>query len=148
MFQEPAYSICVVVSIIGALTRMSSLGWTVAIAAPLRWPVSLFLAIIIILQTLFCVFSWHCINVGIGFFQGMLILPDGLDCLPEAEWNLTSSLPLGPVLKYGIDISLAKMVVLLESDPLWQIFGSNVIPLGSLEFGPRDSLLSCTNRDT
>jgi hypothetical protein len=101
----------------------------------------LHLAVAIILQILFCFFLQLMI-----FLQGLLIFPNGLGHLPEEEWNLTSSLPLHLVLKYGIDVLLAKMIVLLESYLLWQILSLDILVLGLLQFCPGDSSLSCTDR--
>ena len=77
----------------------------------------------------------------------MLILLNGLSHTPEAEWNLAGSLPLHPVLKYGIDIPPAKMVILPESYLLGQILLFNVFALIPLNFGPQDSSFSLTNSD-
>jgi hypothetical protein len=72
---------------------------------------------IIPLQILFRFFTRASIRISISvvFFQGVLIFPNGLGHLPEAEWNLTGSLPPRPVLEYGIDVLLTKVVELLES---------------------------------
>src|SRR6266567_8657369 len=69
------------------------------------------------LQILFQFFTQASIRISISivFFQGVLISSNGLGHLPEAEWNLTGSLPPHPVLEHGIDILLTKVVVLLES---------------------------------
>jgi hypothetical protein len=94
----------------------------------------------IILQILFCFFPWLII-----FLQGLLIFLNGLGHLPEEEWNLTGSLPLHPVLEYGIDVLLAKMIVLLESYLLWQILSLDILVLGLLQFCLGDLSLSRTN---
>jgi hypothetical protein len=73
-----------------------------------------------------------------------MLLLNGHGLLPEAERNLTGSLPLRPVVEYGFDIISAEVIVLLESYLLGQILGLNVIVLGSLQFYPGDSSLSCT----
>src|SRR6266699_6261192 len=95
---------------IGSFTR---LGTPLAILSS----ISLCLADIITLQILFQFFTWASIRISISivFFQGVLIFLNGLGHLPEAEWNLTSSLPPHPVLKHGIDVLLTKVVVLLKS---------------------------------
>jgi hypothetical protein len=76
----------------------------------------------------------------------MLIWPNGLGCLPKAEWNLTSSLPPCPVLEYGIDVLPAKVIVLLESYLLGQILPLDVFVLGPLQFCLGDSPLAGTDR--
>jgi hypothetical protein len=45
----------------------------------------------------------------------------------EPEWDLPRSLPLHPVLEEGINILEANVVVLSESDALWQVLGIDVL---------------------
>jgi hypothetical protein len=103
------------------------------------------LAVAIALQILFHFLMQLLISGSIIVFRGALISPNGLGCLPKAEWNLTSSLPLRPVLKYGVDVLLAKVIVLLESHLLGQILPLDVFVLGPLQFCPGDSSLAGTD---
>ena len=103
------------------------------------------LAVTIALQTLFRFLVRLLISGSIIFFRGLLIPPDGLGRFPKAEWNLTSSLPLRPVLKYGVDVAPAKVIVLLESYLLRQMLPLDVFALGSLQFSPGDSPLSAAD---
>jgi hypothetical protein len=82
--------------------------------APLR------LASIVALPV-FISFARPHVGVSIASFPGALIFRSGLGYLPEEEWNLTISLPLRPVAEYGVDVLLAEVVELLESDILGQI---------------------------
>jgi len=48
--------------------------------------------------------------------------------------------------EYGIDVVLAKVIVLLEGYILRQILGLDIVDLGALQFLPGDFFLSFTNR--
>jgi hypothetical protein len=54
-------------------------------------------------------------------------------------------LPLHPVLKYGVNIALVKVIVLLESYLLRQMLPLNVFALGPLQFSLGDSPISAAD---
>jgi len=105
MFQGSAYSVWILSHITSCLQR----------SIPLR------LASVVALPVPICSFAWPYVSVGITSFQGVLIFPHCLGCLPEVEWNLAISLPLCPVSENGIDVLLVEVVELLESDIFRQI---------------------------
>ena len=76
----------------------------------------------------------------------MLLSPNSLDILPEMEWNLTVCLMLHPMFEDGIDIVLAKVIVLLEGHVLGQILALDIVNLGPLQFLPGDFPLSFADR--
>ena len=86
------------------------------------------------------------IGVGIVTFRGALLSPNNLGILPELEWNLAVCLTLRPMFEYGIDVVLAKVIVLLEGYILRQILGLDIVDLGALQFLPGDFFLSFTDR--
>jgi hypothetical protein len=59
--------------------------------------------------------------------------------LLELERDLSSSLPLPPVLEEGINILKANVVELSESDTLQQVLGVNVVSSTLLQSRPQDS---------
>ena len=92
----------------------------------------------VILQVLLYAFVWPHIRVCVSI-QGEPVSPSGIDLLLEVKWNLTGSLPLRLVLEQFVDIFLSKMIVLLESYHLRQIFCLNIIILSPLQLCPGDS---------
>jgi hypothetical protein len=69
-------------------------------------------------------------------------LPNNFDTIPEVEWDLTVCLALCPVLEYGVDIILVKVIVLLEGYVLGQILRLDIVNLCPLQFLPGDLSLS------
>ena len=95
----------------------------------------------VILRVLLYAFVWPHIRICVSI-QGEPVSPSGIDLLLEVKWNLTGSLPelpLRPVLEQFVDIFLSKMIVLLESYHLQQIFCLNIIILSPLQLRSGDS---------
>ena len=73
------------------------------------------------LVALFSFFTQPYISVSIAFFRDVTILLNGPGC-SEGERNFISSLPASPVLQYGIDLLLVKVMDLLKSKILQSMF--------------------------
>jgi len=97
MFQEPTYSVWILGSIAGAVTRMNLLGWTIGTGVPLQWRTHPCLAALIVLQVLLFFGRLHISSSAI-LIQGVVVFWNGPDSLPKEEGNLTSGLPPCPVL--------------------------------------------------
>ena len=48
----------------------------------------------------------------------------------EPEWDLPSSLPLGPVFEEGVNIFKMNVIILIKSDTPQQVLGKDEVALG------------------